>query len=82
MSFDNVTPQAVLHGLQWKGIDENLVLWFDKFLSGWRIETENLGVKIQRKLTLGTPQGGVVSPLLWNLAFDEFTSLYDGQVHL
>ena len=27
-------------------------------------------------LTRGTPQGGVLSPVIWNLAFEEFIELF------
>ena len=36
------------------------------------------GVQTTRKLVKGTPQGGVLSPILWNLAFDEVLSLVEG----
>ena len=31
--FDNVSPRAVLDPLRCKGVDDNLILWFDKFLA-------------------------------------------------
>lgn len=38
---------------------------------------DHKGVKIRRKLVRGTPQGGVLSPVLWNLAMDELLALFD-----
>ncbi len=35
------------------------------------------GVATKRYLTKGTPQGGVLSPLMWNLAFESLLKLYD-----
>ncbi len=31
----------------------------------------------QQKLTRGTPQGGVLSPILWNLAFDSLLKIFN-----
>jgi len=38
---------------------------------------EYRGVKVERKVKTGTPQGGVLSPILWNLAFDELLDRID-----
>jgi ribonuclease HI len=38
---------------------------------------EYKGVRVERRLVKGTPQGGVLSPVLWNLAFDDVLKLVD-----
>ena len=34
------------------------------------------GLKLARRTTRGVPQGGILSPLMWNVLFDEFLKLY------
>ena len=35
------------------------------------------GTEVCRDLKRGTPQGGILSPLLWNLCFDTFLEMFD-----
>ena len=42
-----------------------------------KICIDHEGEKTEKRLTLGTPQGGVLSPLMWNLAFESFLSIFD-----
>ena len=58
-----------------RGFPEHLVSWYESFVTNRIINTEVLGLKSRRKLHLGTPQGGVLSPLCWNVPFDELLEL-------
>jgi len=81
-AFDNVNPEAVISGMRKKGIQEEIVTWYNHYLLNRTITVEHKGVNIKRKLTRGTPQGGVFSPVAWNIQFDEFLQLFDeGRVH-
>ena len=41
------------------------------------------GTRSIKRIKKGTPQGGVLSPLIWNLAFDDLLSQFDeGPVHI
>ena len=44
-----------------------LVSWFESFVTNRFAQSELLGSKIKRKLHLGTPQGGVLSPILFSI---------------
>jgi hypothetical protein len=41
------------------------------------VKVEYQGTTTSRALVKGTPQGGVLSLVLWNLAFDEVLKLFD-----
>ena len=45
------------------------------YLKDRNITTDLLGVKEVRTLTKGVPQGGVISPLAWNLVYDPLLKL-------
>jgi hypothetical protein len=53
------------------GFNESIVRWYQYYLSNRVATTELQGVKVSKALTRGTPQGGVLSPLCWNIPFDE-----------
>ena len=58
-----------------KGFTEYLVAWYESSVTNRVVRSELLGSKVKRKLHLGTPQGGVLSPLCWNVPFDELLKL-------
>lgn len=67
-AFNNVTPSAIINALDGLGVDKALGALIYQLLTG-RIISATLGAaSIQRSVKIGTPQGGVLSPLLWNLA--------------
>ena len=45
--------------------------WYESFVTNRVINSDLLGSKVKRKLYLGTAQGGVLSPICWNVPFDE-----------
>ena len=66
-AFNNVKPESVLDAMRQLRIDAAVTSFVEKLLNFRRIES-NLGVSnIQKIATRGTPQGGVLSPLLWNI---------------
>ena len=75
-AFDNLDPAAVINGLQKKGVPCTMLEWFNSYLRGRTVTVSLKGVSGTRMLTRGTPQGGVLSPLLWNVAFDGLLQLF------
>ena len=55
-----------------------------KFVSAKKFNTKImataslLGCEADTHLTQGTPQGGVLSPVVWNLGFDSLLAAFDG----
>jgi hypothetical protein len=75
-AFDNLLLEGVLESLK-KGYPAKLLSWFKNFLLTRKVKVEYQGTTTSRALVKSTPQGGVLSPVLWNLAFDEVLELFD-----
>ena len=74
-AFDNVQTSKVLEGLRAKRVPHNIIKWYGHYLATCFVQV-SLGKTTRcRSLTRGTPQGGILSPLVWNIVFD---SLLDG----
>ena len=69
---------GVIQSLRKRNTPDKLLQWFSGYLVSRSVTVDYKGVKTTRKLVKGTPQGGVLSPVLWNLAFDEVLSLVEG----
>ena len=74
-AFDNVQTSKVLEGLRAKGVPHNIIDWYEHYLSSCCVEISIGETTRCRSLSRGTPQGGILSPLVWNIVFD---SLLDG----
>ena len=70
-AFNNLNTEKALMAMKNRGIPGYLVSWFESFVTNRTAQSELLGAKTIRKLNMGTPQGGVLSPLFWNIPFDE-----------
>ena len=44
--------------------------WIYNMVTNRSITLEHNGVKVTKKITKGCPQGGVLSPFIWNIVFD------------
>ena len=59
-----------------KHFPDQLIEWYRSYLDRQQVKATYKGVTLERAITKGTPQGGVLSPLAWNLAFDSFLDLF------
>ena len=69
-AFSEISFDSAARAMEKKGIPETIVRWYDKILKERRIEAELQGTKAAIKPKKGSPQGGVLSPLVWNLIMD------------
>ena len=70
-AFNNVSFKRVIEGMKESGFPREVIRWYANYLYN-RISIGKLGNQIiKRQLTKGVPQGGVASPVFWNIAFDE-----------
>ena len=69
--FDNLTHTAIMHELSNEVADGNILRLVEKFLKAGVMEGGKL-----RRTHKGTPQGGVASPLLANIALNVETTIY------
>ena len=74
-AFDNLDPNAAARGLERIGTDKCIVNWYKNYLTNRLINVEINGCGKTRSLGQGTPQGGVMSPIVWNIAFDELLEI-------
>lgn len=63
--FDNIPHEVILAGLRTVIADGNILNLVEKFLTSGVMESGQW-----RPTSIGTPQGGVISPLLANIALD------------
>jgi hypothetical protein len=54
-----------------RGFPKHIIKWYSHFLNNQESTLELDNCQFTRKLVIGSPQGGVMSPLIWNVNFDE-----------
>ena len=69
-AFDNVLTSKTLEGLNAKGVPQDIIKWYGFYLTNRFVQVSLGNTSRCRSLTRGTPQGGILSPLVWNIVFD------------
>jgi hypothetical protein len=69
-------PKSIVRGLREKHADITTVKCYEPYLMNCSMEAEVKGGKVSWRLIRGTPQGGVLSPIMWNLVFDSLFACY------
>jgi retron-type reverse transcriptase len=76
-AFDNVKFESIENSLRYLGISSGLIRWISHMLRN-RWITVSLGDSEQKgRVTRGCPQGGILSPLMWNVVIDGLLHLLD-----
>ena len=75
-AFDNVPFSAVLQGFKDKGYPAWFLQWYKHYLHNRQTSVTLKHTKMTKHLARGVPQGGVLSPLAWNIAFESFLRLF------
>ena len=65
-AFDNVTFRSFDATLRGLGMSKILTSWIETLLRHSTVQVELYGYKIKREVVKGNPQGGILSPFLWN----------------
>ena len=76
-AFDNTRTKSMVRALQKRGVSESIVRWIGYMLRFRIAETSTLGCEKEKRVTQGCPQGGILSPLLWNLVVDSLLQIND-----
>ena len=76
-AFDNVWPVSLLHSMISKGIDSSYIHIIKDYLSNRLIRLKLNNSSAEKHLTRSAPQGGGLSPFLWNCDFDDRLGEYD-----
>ena len=74
-AFDHLDPNLALRKLDEWGADPGITKTLQYYYTHRSITTAAPGGDITVYPTIGSGQGGVISPLLWNVAFDEAATL-------
>ena len=72
-----MNPIKAADALIRKGVKADIALWYKDYLTSRYLHLEVKGVSIAREVSIGCPQGGVLSTLLWNIAFDDLLKIFD-----
>ena len=65
-AFDNITHSGIADALRELKVSSFLVHWIENLLRHRTVQVELNGEKIKREVVKGNPQGGILSPFLWN----------------
>ena len=71
--LNNYQIQSMLN----RGFDDDMVNWYKYYLGNRICSVTIRGITRRRLLMRGVPQGGILSPLAWNIAIDELLSCFD-----
>jgi ribonuclease HI len=75
-AFDNLETNSAIKAMERHGLPKKITNWYGKYLKGRSSVVQYGDQTHQRILTRGTPQGGVLSPILWNIAFDGLLDMF------
>ena len=70
-AFDNVAFEAIERALHKKLKDKRTAVWITYLITNRKVTTTLMGETITTLITKGCPQGGILSPFLWNLVMDD-----------
>lgn len=70
-AFNNVKTEAIYDRLRGLGIDTGLCDWIKSMLRTRIVNSSICEFNTRKRVMRGTPQGGVLSPLLWLVVVDE-----------
>ncbi len=79
-AFDNVSFASLSRGLTKRGVNAAAMAWYFSLLTERITYAENLstGTRQYIRHKRGVPQRGILSPTMWNIAFDEYISGVSG----
>jgi len=71
-AFDRVSFDAIKKSMSDQNLPHDITNWYCNLLNYRFVKAESKGCKVFCSPTAGTPQGGVLSPLIWNLVLNSF----------
>lgn len=80
-AFDNARHDKIRESAEEKGIERTVVTWISNMLRHRTIQSKLGATECKVIATRGCPQGGVLSPLLWNLTIDSLLHRLDEHGH-
>ena len=74
-AFDNISFEAITRAIQKSPIDDTTAGWITNMVSNRYVNIDHKDNTIRIKIKRGCPQGGILSPFLWNLVVDDLLRL-------
>ncbi|UYV79592.1 hypothetical protein LAZ67_17003185 [Cordylochernes scorpioides] len=71
-AFDNAWHPAILQQLDKANFPAVLIKIINSYFEDRSVEFKYTNVKCIRKINKGCPQGGIISPILWNILLNDF----------
>ena len=82
-AFDGLSYRNIISSLHEKNVSNSIINWYKEFLYNRVAHVQFSDKTLSYKLKQGTPQGGILSSMLWNLSFDDFISkINDGPIRV
>ena len=75
-AFDHAQTKDMLKGLRDKNAPIEVIKWYEHCLNHRKITLDHQGHTMVKYPARGTPQGGVLSPVMWNVVFDSLLDLF------
>ena len=69
-AFGNTSFNTIIMAARERGLEETCCRWIRSMLECRLVYISLMGSSLTAKVVGGCPQGGVLSPLLWNLVLD------------
>lgn len=81
-AFDKICFGRLRQALTERNVNPMIVNWVDGMLRNRAVNMQNGRVKVRGRVSRGCPQGGVLSPTLWNVTVDSLlTRLDESGIH-
>lgn len=80
-AFNNTSRGAIGAALKRHGVPQCVNKWIEHMLASRTLEASKGEATTRGKVTSGCPQGGVLSPLLWNLVVNELIEEIEKRGH-
>ena len=84
-AFNAVKHASIKEALENRGADKGVTAWIEELLGGQIVQATLHGRVVEAKVSRGFLQGGVISPILWDMVMDslllEIDHSFGGAVH-
>ncbi len=77
-AFDCIRFSSARKALENHGVPGAIVTWYENILRARQVSADLQGTKKTITPTQGSPQGGILSPLVWNLVMDSLLTQFSG----
>ena len=74
-AFDNVSFKSITEALNNLQLPLEIVRWINALLRSRTVTVSAQGISVSKTVKKGCPQGGILSPLLWNLVINSLIIL-------